>query len=186
MLDTAGSKTDSLLPKAEPIKEAGGTWMEKRLKKGKTCCVAVVRERNEANNTNKITALQAPRSMKKEREEVLQALDQRWLYSPWRRLSGCRPWRIISEQISTVQDSMLKQGNSVRRKGRQRGAVIWTNPKPYSSIPLCLEKREVEESGSWAGRNGIWGEVIFLDFSWVFFGFFGFVGFFFVWFLVLS
>lgn len=76
-LDTAGSKTDSLLPKAEPNKEAGGTLMEKPLRKGKTRCVAVVRERNEVNNTNKITALQAPRSMKKEREEVLQALDQR-------------------------------------------------------------------------------------------------------------
>lgn len=86
MLDIAGSKTDPLLSKAEPISEAGGTLMEKCLRKDKTCFAEVVRERNEAKTPNKIAALQAPRSMKKDREEVLQALEQRSPYSPWRRL----------------------------------------------------------------------------------------------------
>lgn len=50
MLDTSGSETDRLLSKAEPVSEAAGTLREKCLRRGKTCCVAIVRERNEAKN----------------------------------------------------------------------------------------------------------------------------------------
>ena len=43
------------------------------------------------------TTLQTPRSVKKEGEEVLQALEQRFLCSPWRltveQISTCSPWR---------------------------------------------------------------------------------------------
>lgn len=53
MLDTAGSEIDPLQSKAEPVSGAGGTLREKCLRKGKTCCVAVVRERNEAKTTTK-------------------------------------------------------------------------------------------------------------------------------------
>lgn len=42
MSDIAGPKTVPLLSKAESISEAGGTLMEKCLRKGKTCCVEVV------------------------------------------------------------------------------------------------------------------------------------------------
>jgi len=52
------------------------------------------------------TALQSPRSVKKEGEEVLQLLEQRFPCSPWwrpwwHRLSPCSPWRSMVEQIST-------------------------------------------------------------------------------------
>lgn len=47
MLDTAGPETDPLLSKAEWVSKAGGTLVEKCLRKGETCCIAVVRERNE-------------------------------------------------------------------------------------------------------------------------------------------
>jgi len=86
MPDTAGSKPDPPLSKAEPISEAGGTSVEMYLRKGKTYCVALVREGSEEKM--KETALQMPRSVKKEREEeVLQAPEQRFPCSPWRR-----PW----------------------------------------------------------------------------------------------
>jgi len=42
-----------------------------------------VRERNEKNVSER--ALQTPRSVKKEGEEVLQVVDQRFPCSPWRR-----------------------------------------------------------------------------------------------------
>lgn len=86
MPDTAGCKTDPLLSKAEPISEAGGTSMEMRLRKGKIRCVAVLRERGMRKKKLKITALQAPRSMKKGWEEMLQALEQGLPQSPWKRL----------------------------------------------------------------------------------------------------
>jgi len=62
-------------------------------------------------------AVQTPRPVKKEREEVLQALEQRFPCSPWSRsrysnLYFCRPWRTTVQQISTLQpveDPILQQ-----------------------------------------------------------------------------
>jgi len=50
------------------------------LKRGKRCCTAAVREEREPVRE---TTLQTARSVKKEREEVLQALEQRFPCSPW-------------------------------------------------------------------------------------------------------
>lgn len=75
-------------------------------------------EKSEKKKKKKLeTALQKGRSVEKEGGEVLQALDQRFSCSSWRRawwskLSPCYTWRTILEQISTLQlveETMLKQ-----------------------------------------------------------------------------
>jgi len=78
---SANSKTDPTLAKAELISDAGGALVITYLRKGKKCCAPVVRERNEKNVRE--PALQTPRSVKKEREEVLQALEHRFPCSLW-------------------------------------------------------------------------------------------------------
>lgn len=149
--------------------------MEKCLRKDKTCFAEVVRERNEAKTPNKIAVLQAPRSMKKDREEVLQALEQRSPYSLWRRLcwsrlSSSSPWRIIPEQISTVQDPMLKQGTVWGgRTGREEllcGLTINTiPPSPCAAWGRGRQKsQEVELGGMGFG-------VKVRLFFWILFGF---------------
>ena len=55
------------------------------LGQGKKCCAAVVRERSKKSVRE--TTPQTPRSVRKEGEEVLQALEQRFPCSPWKR-----PW----------------------------------------------------------------------------------------------
>ena len=57
-------------------------------------------ERSEKNTRE--TTLQTPRAGRKERERVLQALEQRFPTRP-RRLSSCRPRRSTVEQFCTLQ-----------------------------------------------------------------------------------
>ena len=78
----AGSKMDPLLAKAEPISDSGSASGITDLRRGKktTCAVAARREERE---DVRATALQTPRSGKKEGEEVLQAPEQRFPCSPW-------------------------------------------------------------------------------------------------------
>ena len=68
-------------PKAEPIRDAGGASVITYLRKGKKHCEAAVRERREKNVRE--TTLQTPKSVKKEGEEVLQALEHRFPCSLW-------------------------------------------------------------------------------------------------------
>lgn len=59
-----GSKLDPLLPKAEPISEAGDTSVTINLRKSKNHCAGAVRERNRKNVRER--TLQTTRSVKKE------------------------------------------------------------------------------------------------------------------------
>ena len=100
----AGSKTDLLLTKAKPVSEGGSASGRKLLRRGKICCERAF-ERGEWDYMRE-RALQTPGSVKKEGEEVLQALDQRfscslWWRPWWGRLPPCSPWRSTVEQIST-------------------------------------------------------------------------------------
>jgi len=70
----------------------------------------------------KETTLQTPRAVKKEEEEALQALEQRFPCNLWRRpwrgrLCPCSPWWLTVEQISTCSPwRTLCQSRSMRLK----------------------------------------------------------------------
>ena len=78
---SARSKTDPLLAKAEPISDGGSASVITYLRRGKYCCATAV-GRQEGEDVRG-TTLQTPRSVKKEGEEVLQGLEQRFSCSPW-------------------------------------------------------------------------------------------------------
>ena len=95
---------DPMLAKAESVSDGGGIPVIIYLRREKNCCTTAAR-REEWKYVQE-TTLQIPRSAKKERKEVLQAAEQRFPCSLWRRpwwgsLSPCSPWRSIMEQIST-------------------------------------------------------------------------------------
>lgn len=76
---------------AEPVREAGGTAARMYLRKGKNPAQQLW-DRSEKNTRER--TLQMPRS-EKEKEEVLQASEQRLPCSLWRRQSQpSSPWRI--------------------------------------------------------------------------------------------
>ena len=76
---SAGSKTDPLLAKAEPISDGGSASVIAYLRR---------REKNHPAQLQlergvRETTLQTPRSGKKEGQEVLQVPQQRFPCSPW-------------------------------------------------------------------------------------------------------
>lgn len=76
-----GSKMEPPEVKAVPISNTGEDSVKTDLRKGKTCCAAALGERSKKNVRE--TALQTPRPVKEEEEEVLQKLEQRFPGSPW-------------------------------------------------------------------------------------------------------
>ena len=78
---SATSKTDLLLAKAKPISDGGSASVITYLRRGKYCCATAV-GRQEGEDVRG-TTLQTPRSVKKEGEEVLQVLEQRFPCSLW-------------------------------------------------------------------------------------------------------
>ncbi|KAK4831741.1 hypothetical protein QYF61_018871 [Mycteria americana] len=70
----ASSKTVPLLAKAEPISDVSSASVITHLRKGKKHC-ATTAKREELEYVRK-TTLQTPRAVKKEREEMLQVLEQ--------------------------------------------------------------------------------------------------------------
>ena len=80
---TEDSKTDSLLAKAKSISNGGSASGIIDLRRGIKCATATrVRERSGREYMSE-TALQTPRSVEKEGEEVLQARELRLPCSPW-------------------------------------------------------------------------------------------------------
>ena len=77
----AGSKTDLPVAKTEPISNTGSSSVLTCLRRGENCCAMAAR-REERAYVREIT-LQTARSVKKEVEEVLQELEQRFPCSPW-------------------------------------------------------------------------------------------------------
>ena len=76
----AGSKSDPLLAKAKPISNGGSASGITDLRRGKKTPAV---EQQPERGAVRITTLQTPRSVKKEGEEVLQALEQRFPCSLW-------------------------------------------------------------------------------------------------------
>lgn len=85
-------KRDPSLAKALPTSDAGDMSVTTHVRKGKDHCTAAVRERAEREYVREI-ALQTPRLLVKEEDQVLQAVEQRFLCSPWCTLwlSSCVP-----------------------------------------------------------------------------------------------
>lgn len=88
MSDRATSRQlqNSHWPELSPLSFVGNTSVIMCLRKVQKCCTAVVRD--EWGNVRK-TVLQTPRSVKKEGEDVPQALNHRFPCSPWKRLWCC-------------------------------------------------------------------------------------------------
>ena len=76
----ASSKMDPLLAKAKPISNGGSASGITDLRRGKKN--PAVEQQPERGGVRK-TTLQTPRSVKKEGEEVLQVLEQRFPCSLW-------------------------------------------------------------------------------------------------------
>ena len=113
------------------------------------------------------TALQTLRSVKKKGEEVLQMLELRFPYSPWRRswrssLSPCNTKKTMSEQIPTLQpmeDPMTEQVGmpwqklqpmeSPCRSRLQSGAVACREePTQEQPVPEGLHPMERTHAGA--------------------------------------
>jgi len=77
-----GSKTDPLLVKAEPISDGGNASGIPYLRRGQKKKLHDGSQREELDNVREI-ALQTLSSAKKQRKEVLQASEQRFLCSLW-------------------------------------------------------------------------------------------------------
>lgn len=89
---------------AEPISNLGGASVITYLGKGKkNHGGAALRERSEEK-----CETTSPADTKKEGQEVLQVLKERFTCSPWwggpwqSRLAPCGPWKTTVEQISTL------------------------------------------------------------------------------------
>lgn len=83
--DPAGSKTDPPLGKAEPIRNSGSTSVVAYLRKRK---MLPIRSWDRRVRICKRNNSLAPRSVQKEREEVVQAYNQGFSYSLQRECSG--------------------------------------------------------------------------------------------------
>lgn len=94
---------NAALAKAEPISDTGNVSVITYLRKGEKCCTAAS-GREEWENMRE-TSLQTPRTLEKQREEVLQVPGQRFLcslwYRPWWANRGCSP-----EALTITVDQM--------------------------------------------------------------------------------
>ena len=108
---SAGSKIDPLLAKAEPTSNGGSASQttDLRMEKKTTNLLGERAARREERKYVRETTLQTTKSVKKEREEVLQALEETF---------PCSPWRII-EQNRIIESLRLEKTSKIIRSNRQ-------------------------------------------------------------------
>jgi len=104
--NTSHLKMHPLWAKAKPISDGGSASVRTYRRRGANTCTTPAAVRREESECVRQTTLQAPRSVKEKGEEVLQAVEQTFPCSPWRRpwwgrLCPCSPWWSIVEQMST-------------------------------------------------------------------------------------
>lgn len=119
---------------AEPLSQRSGI-SGKMFKKGQ--------KMQEGGREDWETAEGTPSSEKKEGKEVLHALKQRFLCSPWREKLS------VSEGNAAHGEPMQVQGKSVRKRKKLQGGTVmdWPTVTPHSPSLSAWWEQKVEESG---------------------------------------
>ena len=148
------SKQTCCWPKPSALSFVGSTSVIRNLRKSKKCCTGVVREEWEHMSQ---TALQTPRSENKEGEVMLQAPQQRFLCSPWRR-----PWWFRLSYCAACGGPCAGAGGDALREAEahgeptqeqapRRGGGPWRGPcrSRFSGRVCGLRKTHAGGISSW-------------------------------------
>lgn len=144
---------NALLAKAEPIRDTGNVSGITYFKMGEKCCTAA--SGSEEWENMRETSLQTPKTLEKQREEVLQVPEQRFPCSLWYRPWWARLFPWIPEDHSGSDTHLEPTASPIlEQMGVPQSCSPWTS---HTGAGSWQELQSVEKRPHWCTfSHGIW------------------------------